>query len=337
MNKACIVLLCTFIAGCSSLPQKIWSEDTDSLLSRHAYKQALEQAQQSKPKDTKLINKIQSQANLYRRKQLKRVQTLLIQKQWREAEDLLLHLTQTQPWHKQYERVQQQLTQLRSEEALSLAIEQCLAEATLLSIKLQQSNFKQRNESSVFAWWQQNDLYDERQELTEQLINLSTQAIAFEKYELAKKAFEQALYFNGEIKDQNIGQSIHQGLRQNNSATIAERQQRLTRQLKTAIEDENFEQVIKLKSILSNPPFKGSKMAKLLKKADQLLADNARELDQQGDSVYRQGNIQTAIEFWQQAKALVPNLNGLQDKLSRAQKVQQKLNVLRQSQQSTTE
>lgn len=331
------MLLCTLISGCSSLPQQLWTEDTDTLLSRHAYKQALEQIQQSKPVDTKLINKIQSQANLYRRKQLKRIQTLLIQKQWREAEDLLLHLVQTQPWHKQYERVQQQLTQLRSEEALSLAIEQCLAEATLLSVKLQQSNFKQRNESAMFAWWHKDDWHDERQRLTEQLVSLSTQAIALERYELAKKAFAQALLFNAEIKDQNIGQSIHQSLREKNSATIAQRQQHLTTQLRAAIEDENFDQVIKLKSILSNPPFRGSKITKLIKQADHLLTDNARELNQQGDSVYRQGNIQTAIEFWLQAQALVPNLNGLQDKLIRAQKVQQKLNLLRQSQQSTTE
>ncbi|NVK36395.1 MAG: hypothetical protein HWE18_00600 [Gammaproteobacteria bacterium] len=306
-------------------------------MARNAYKQALEQAEQTQPIDKKIISKIQREAAVYRRQQLKRVQTLLIQKQWAEAQTLLIQLTESQPHHKQFDRVHKQLTRLRNEEALQIASEQCLAEVALLKIKIQQSQYDKRNDTSTFSWWNQDDWQREKQKLTEQLMELSTQAIAYEKYDLAKKTFEQALTLDSEIKNQNISRSIYQGLKQNNAATIAQRQNRLVSQLATAIEDENFEQIIKIKAILSNPPFKGSKVSRLLKSANRLLTENALELDQQGDSVYRQGNIQTAIELWQQAKILAPDLSGLQDKLSRAQKVQNKLNALRQSQQSSPE
>jgi hypothetical protein len=302
-------------------------------MEKNEYKQALEQAKRNIPNDTAGVKQIERQANIYRRKQLKRLQTHLIKKEWEKAEQLLFSLRATQPDHQQFDKAQQQLNNLREQERLSVESHVALATARLLQTQSEQESFKRRNTQTKRYWWQsKTPLESKKQELVDTLLGLSIEAINQDNYKLAKTTFEQALTFNNDLKHEEIRNQIRNGLKQRNAATINQRQSRLIRQLNDAMNDENFEQILTLSSLLANPPFKGKAVNDILNDAKMLLTVNAQELEQQGDSIYRQGNISSAIELWQQAQALLPSLPGLHDKLVRAQKVKHKLDFLRQSQ-----
>lgn len=333
MNKLVTVLCCLALSACGTLSQPIWFESTDSLIVNHEYQRALEQAKNSETKDLELIRAIERQANIYRRKQLKRLQTHFIKKEWEHAEQLLYSLQLSQPPHPQFKRAVLQLEKLRSQEKLELESKVALAKAHLLEQQTQEHMFQRRNTQISRYWWQsQTPLVSEKHALADTLLFLSNEAIRQDNYKLAHTTFSQALEFNDELKDDPIRSQIRLGLKQRNAATISQRQTHLISKLRDAMEEENFEQILTISSVLSKPPFNSKAVDSALSDAQALLKENAQELEQQGDSIYRQGSIASAIELWQQAQALVPSLPGLQDKLIRAQKVKQKLDLLRQSQ-----
>jgi len=333
MNKALLALCCLTLSACSTMTQPVWFESTESLMETHQYQKALEQAQSTTPANTELIKAIHRQANQYRREQLKRVQTYLIKKQWKKAENLLFTLSETQPAHKQFKKAEQQLHQLRAQETLNIKSEVALAKADLLHEESRAELFKRRNTQTEDYWWQSvTPLESKKQDLADTLLALSQEAIAQHNYKLAKSTYKKALSLNEDLKALDIEKQIRTGLNVNNTSTVNQRQSRLILKLNNAMNDENFEQILSLSSTLSKPPFKGKAVKEILKDAKLLLISNAQELDQQGDSIYRQGDISSAIEIWQEAQTLAPDLPGLHDKLVRAQRVKQKLDSLRQSQ-----
>ena len=92
---------------------------------------------------------------------------------------------------------------------------------------------------------------------------------------------------------------------------------------------EDFTEIISLQKILSNAPFKGKQVNVAIKRSAAIRLQNAKLLDKQADTVYRQGDISRAISLWEEAKYLAPSLQSLQEKLARANKVQTKLLKLR--------
>ena len=333
MNKLIFALTCFILSACSTLNQGIWFEDTDTLISQHRYQKALSQVKHSKPDDQATIKKIQRLASVHRRKQLKRVQTYFIKQEWEQAERLLLSLQENQPPNPQLKKAALQLDSLRNQERVEREASVALAQARLLVKQSQEQDFKRRNNQLSLYWWQTDmPLESEKKALANKLLSLSTEALNQDNYNLAHTTFTQALAFNHELKNAPIRIDIRQALKKRNTATAKQKQDRLIRRLTNAMNDENFEQILTLSSKLANPPFKGKAVASILQKAQAQLSANAQELEQQGDSIYRQGNIATAIELWQQAQALMPNLPGLKDKLTRAQKVKHKLDSLRQTQ-----
>lgn len=333
MYKHAVILLCLCLTACSSLDKKVWFESTDSLIDKHQYQHAIEQVQNTKPIDTALLKNIQRRANIYRRDQLKQLQILLIQKQWKKADLLLLKLKSTQPAHKQFERAEKKLDQLRNEERLILASEVALAQARLLIKKTDQLLFERLNTQSKLYWWQSNTpLQNEKHTLAETLLNLSTEAVAQNNFMLAQKTYEHALTLNPRDTSKTLQATINKGLAIKNAATIKQRQTALILKLNEAVIEENFEQIIKLLSALPKPPFKDKDIQLAITQAQDLLFTNAQELDQLADSIYRQGDISRAMALWQQAQVLAPSLPELKDKLTRAQKIKDKLDHLRQSQ-----
>ena len=168
--------------------------------------------------------------------------------------------------------------------------------------------------------------------LADKLISYAQEAIIKNDLLLAQKAYSQAIILNETVRNEDILLSIKQGLAKRNAASIQQQQTKLIGQLNEAMIEENFEQIINLRTRLSKPSFKGKAVEEAINNAQSLLVFNAKELDLLGDSVYRQGNIERAMGLWQQAQTLNPNMAELKDKINRAQKIQHKLNLLRESQ-----
>lgn len=333
MYKHAVILLCFCLTACSSFDKKVWFETTDSLISKHEYQRAIEQVQLTKPVNVALLKNIQRRANIYRREQLKQLQTLLIQKQWKKADRLLFRLKATQPPHKQFERAEKKLTQLRNEERLFLTSEVALAQAQLLIKKTDQLLFERHNTQTKRYWWQSSvPLQSEKNILAKTLLNLSAEAISHNNFILAQQTYEHAITLNPSDTSQTIQATINKGLARKNAATLKQRQTALILQLNDAVIEENFEQTIKLVSTLSKSPFNDKTAQLAIEQAKELLLSNAQELDQLGDSIYRQGDISRAMELWQQAQVLAPSLPELKDKITRAQKIKDKLDQLRQAQ-----
>ncbi|MGR6874252.1 hypothetical protein ACU6U9_18535 [Pseudomonas sp. HK3] len=333
MYKAAIIFLYLCLCACSTNQPRVWLESTESLIKKHEYQQALNQVNRSKPLNTELLQHIQQRANVYRRIQLKQLHTLFSQKQWRKADRLLLTLKSTQPWHNQFARAEKKLAQLRNKERLSLVSQQAIAQAHLL---IEQSNytlFKHRNEQTKLFWWQSSTpMLTEKNLLAEKLLALANESIKQNNLQLAKQTYEQALLLNSQLKNASIQTAILQGLAKKNADTIHQKQTRFVSQLNEAMAEENFEQILKLVATLSKPSFKNKSTKQAIKAAKALLQLNAKELNQLGDSVYRQGDISGAMILWQQAQTLMPSLPELKDKITRAQKIKYKLDTLRQSQ-----
>lgn len=333
MFKLAIVCLLITVSGCSTLQQGIWFNSIDELIKNNQYQQAIHQAKRAHPEDTALIKNIERQANIYRRQQLKLVNQLLEQKQWAKASERLFILKSTLPDHRQFQRIEDRLNQLRKHEGLFLACQEALAQANYLHSQTQSQLFEYRDKQTDLFWWQSNSpLQHQKHLLADKLISYAQQAILQNDLLLAQKAYNEAVTLNENAKNKHISESIKHGLAKQNAASIQQQQTKLIRELNEAMIEENFEQIIALVSKLSKPSFKGKDVKEAIESAQSLLVFNAKELDLLGDSVYRQGDIERAMTLWQQAQTLNSSMTELKDKINRAKKIQQKLNLLRGSQ-----
>ncbi|MFY0639602.1 MAG: hypothetical protein JXR16_01060 [Bermanella sp.] len=333
MFKIALLLLLVTLSGCSTLQKGVCFKSIDELIESHQYQQAIDQAKQQNPEDAALIKNIERQANIYRRQQLRHVNLLLEQKQWAKANAHLFVLTSTLPDHRQFQRTQNKLNQLRKHERLTLACQEALAKANYLHSQTQSRLFEYRDKQTDLFWWQSSSpLKYKKHLLAEKLITYAQQAILQNDLLLAKKAYKEAINLNEMAKSETINRSIKQGLAKKNAANIQQQQAKLVRQLNEAMIEENFDQIISLVNRLSKPSFKGNDVKEAIESAQSLLVFNAKELDLLGDSVYRQGDIERAMALWQQAQTLNASMTELKDKINRAKKIQNKLNSLRESQ-----
>ena len=333
MRSAFVVVMMLFMVGCSHMPRHVWYETQEELEAKHSYKKALEQLTVEQPQSKKRIAKLQRKAKQFRIAQLKKVETQMAQKKWGEARDTLNYLIDTQPWHDDYAKMQLTLQSRKNEEIRLLETKHALAKANLLKAELQLEDFFDREQS---AWHlltsRQATLKEQKQELAKTLFELSVKALAVQDYYHAQQTYGQALALDRNLNATLLSDAINLGVYQSNKKAIQRRQNRLIFQLKQAIDEQDFDQIIHLQSILANPPFEGKQVENILTLANQTRTETAMRLDSKADNVYRDGDIETAISLWKQAVHLAPDLLGVQDKLARAVKVMKKLATLRQIQ-----
>ncbi len=332
MNKlaALITLSCLLgLSACSTLPQPFWYQSTMELIELQHYNKALQQINDQTPVNKLQLKQVKKLVKAQHRKNKQTLQGLIKHKKWSQAKELLTNIDQHQPPHKDHSKWQKQLTQAMSTEHRLINTEQALAQAQLLKASFKQHDFSQRSHSYMYNWFDNtNTLLEQKQKLAEQLIELSTQAIAKRDYKNAQKTYAQAIEFDQQLGQHNLHQAINEWLSQQNYNAIQKRQHSLVKQLTKAISKKNFKQLIKLQDILTKAPFNGRNVHSILKKADHLRQENAISLDGQADSIYRNGEISQAINLWQLAHTLTPNRRDIHQKLMRAKKVLKKLEKL---------
>lgn len=333
MNNAWIVIFIALLTGCSALNTSNWHPTTDELIEQKQFVRALEITEKHSPVDKKLIDKIERLAAKHRRAELKHIQTLLINKQWLAAEHRLEELETHVPAHKKIASTYKQLNDLRENERLKLEAEKLLAKSLLLKIELKEVEFNDRNRDPSFSWYSNKaKLNDERIELAQNLIELTQESFDHNNLYLAKQSLFEALLLDSTLEVSKLKKELEAEINRRNKASLAEKQSQLIKQLNSAIEGENFEQIVRLVKTLSSSVYKGKQVKQKLDEANILLSSNAKELDETADFAYRQGHVRQAIELWQQSQTLYAQLPGVEEKLSRAQKVLNKLEDLRQSQ-----
>jgi len=339
MNKIQSLIMAStllWLTACSSLPQPIWYQSTAQLVEQQDYKKALQQIQSQQPVNKKQLEKVKGLAKKLRLNSSKAFQRLVAQKEWAKAKKLLRELTLNLPHHPDFMRWEKQLNKAYQDEQRLIKTEQALAQAQLLKVQFKQQDLTRRSHETYFNWFNnKQQLTEEKQHLAEQLIQLSTQAIATRDYTNAQNAYAQAIEFDQQLGQESLHQAINDWLTQQNHQAIEKRQASLIRQLRNAINKQNFKQLIQIENILSKAPFSGQVVNDMLKTAHELRQETASSLNRQADIAYRNGDISQAITLWQQATQLTPNQQDMQRKLSRARKVQKKLDKLTAKQAST--
>ncbi len=324
-----IVATVLFLSACTSLPQPIWYQSTAELIEAQQYKKALQQIQHQLPVDTKQLENVRRLARQQQLTKSKSFKKLIAAKEWARAKKILREVQLNLPPHRDFSRWQKQFNKALHNEQRLINTEQALLQAQLLKIQFKQQDLTRRSHETFFNWFNnKSELITHKQQLAEQLIQLSTQAIAKRDYNNAQKTYAQALEFDQQLGRESLHQAINDWLSEQNYHAIQKRQASLIRQLRNAMNKMDFKQLIKIEGILSKAPFSGKTVHAMLKKAQNLRQNNAISLNEQANTHYRDGSISQAIEFWLQAQKLAPGRHDITRKLLRAKKVQQKLRRL---------
>lgn len=239
---------------------------------------------------------------------------------------------QMHPWSDKYAQLKIKIDTARDNEIRLMETELALAQANLLQVKLKQFDFDIRdNTVSLSLPVSKFLLKNEKKEVAKKLYELSISALGKYDYLNAQKTYSTALDLDNNLQKASISKTIHNGINQKAKNTILKKQRILVNQLNKALETGDHTKLIMLHGILSNAPFKGKEVKIALDKASKARKEYATITDNKADSVYRNGDIEQAIHLWKKAKVLAPGLPNINDKLARAEKVQSKLDYLRQN------
>jgi len=332
-----LLLCCTaLLTACASTPMNFWSTSTEQLIENQQYQKAIKQISAEDPVDRALLQQVEKLADKQRKKQTYRIGLLISQKKWGEARDTLNQLNAMQPNPTSFATLSSLIDKAQIEEERLINTQQALLEAELLDIQFLQQDLSGRIRYKQTSWFSSSDdLIKQKQKLAEQLLHLSTQALVKKDYANAQKAYEKAIEFDRQLGTGEITQAINAGLSQQNNEAINERRNSLIKQLYFAISVHDFDYIIKVQNILSNEPFHGAEVEKVLSKAQSTRLEHSLRLDEVASKQYRKGNISFAVTQWQQALRLTPTEIKIQEKLIRAQKVQRKLDKLTASEESS--
>ncbi len=313
-------LIC--MAGCTSTPLKIWYKDTAELIKEHNYQKAMEQIHAQQPLDQQQLAMVESLAKQHLKQQSQTIHLLISQQEWGQARGVLRHLIQTQPKGVSLSGLENAINLAQKDEERLLNTQSSLIKAELLDTQFRQQALANRIHHDRFNWFNQSHyLEEQKKQIAEKLLQLSTQALRVKDYKYAQLAYEKAIEFDRQLGKGEIKQAINAGLSVINDKAILHRQQDLIRQLTTAVSTLNFDQLLKVHDILSHEPFHGAQVDKALKQAQNLRQEYAQSLDQNAARLYRQGNILKSVDLWLMALKLSPDSISIKEKLLRAQKV----------------
>lgn len=324
-----VASVCFILNGCSHLPKNIWFESTEQLVEDKQFAKAISKIETQQPVNKKQLRSVKRQASRYRQQQIRTINKLMTSKQWGQAQNIITKMTLSQPEHKSWQSIQKKLNHKKAQEQRIIDTEVALLQAKQLKIRMKQADFENRSVTGSFNWFTQDStLAEERLDLAEWLIALSTAALEQQDYGRAQTTYAKAIELNQEIKASKLDQDINQGLTAQNDSSVLKRQTSLLKKLKNAMEQEDFPLIAKYQRILSRAPFKGKQVTKSLAQAKALRQRTAKLKDKQADKIYRQGEVKQAISLWQQVQLLDPQLKGIKDKLQRSLKVQKKMQTL---------
>lgn len=252
--------------------------------------------------------------------------------EWGKANIALTKIEQLQPEHKRAKQLRKKYTRLRKELLRKHKTRLALAEANYLFAKQTMLEFEDKD--NYGQWRPQsalNSVLHRKHILSEELMELSISALKVQDYKGAEVTFNVATRLNAQLNQPGMREAINEGLAVRTQSAIQTRLNHLLKKMELAQKEKNFKRMQSLTQILSNKPFNKKDVAKTIDEAKRQILAHAIKLDKEADKTYRRGDITKAIELWLEAKELAPHLNGLQDKLSRAEKVQSKLEKLRKS------
>jgi hypothetical protein len=331
MNSLKVIILAglLLLTACTNMPQSIWYQDIDELIAQHQYKKAIQQIKNTVALDKNKLAKTLRLAKEQHNKNSIKFHALLRLKEWAKAKHTITISRLNLPPHTDFSLWETQLKNEKGDELRRLETEQALAQANLLKVRFKQQDLEQRSHETIFNWFDDRQhLLQQKQQLVEQLIQLSTRAISKRDYNNAQKTYHQALEFDQQLEQEPLHQVIDNWFSEQNQMAIQKRQSSLMNQLNVAITKANFKLIIKIEDILNKAPFGGQSVRNILKKTRTLKEQRAQSMNEQADKDYRNGNIVGAITLWTSALELALIRQDIQRKLLRAKKVQNNLKKL---------
>ena len=327
--KAFVLVFFLLLTACSSMPQSIWYQDVNELIAQHHYNKAIEQIKNTSTFDKNKLNQVLRLAKEHHNKNGKIFYALVQLKEWSKAKKIL-HTSQLNlPAHIDFFVWERRLKKAKANEQRLLETEHALAQANLLKVLFKQQNLELRSHETMFNWFDNREfLLQQKQQLAEQLIQLSTRAISKRDYNNAQKTYHQAIEFDQQLEQERLHQAIDNWLSEQNKLATLKRQNSLINQLQFALKEANFKLILKIEGILNKAPFGGQSVRDILKKTRELKGQSALAMDEQADKHYRNGNIEGAITLWTSALKLALMRQDIHRKLLRAKKVQKKLKKL---------
>lgn len=329
-RSALLLFACCFslLSACTTTSNFFGHASTEELIEHHHYQNAIDQINSTPPVDKALLRKVEKLAKQQQKKQTIKINKMIKQKQWGEARDTLHQLTSNQPKFSAA-ALTLKIDNAQLEEQRLINTQRALIEADLLDVQLIQKNLDDRIQLNKKSWFSNsNDLVSKKQQLAEELFQLSTQALFVKDYKNAQRTYEKAIEFDRELRAGEIKQAINAGLNHQNIKAINKRRNTLVKELSEAISTLDFEVILKIQEILSHEPFHGPEVKKVLDSAKKTRWIHAQKLNEIASKQYRNGNISLAVTQWQQALRLSPADIRIQARLSRALKVQHKLKKL---------
>lgn len=325
-----LVLACclTLLSACSTTSHLFGHASIEELIEHHHYQHAIDQINSTPPVNKALLRRVEKLARQQQRRQTIKINKLIKQKQWGEARSTLNQLVSNQP-NFSSAALASKIDNAQREEQRLIDTQRVLLQADLLDVQLIQKNLNDRVQINTRNWFfNSNDLVSKKQQLAEELFQLSTQALFVKDYKNAQRTYEKAIEFDRELRAGEINRAIKAGLNQQSIIAINKRRNALVKELSEAISTLDFEVILKIQEILSHEPFHGPEVEKVLKSAKKTRWIHAQKLNEIASKQYRNGNISLAVTQWQQALRLSPNDIRIQTRLSRALKVQYKLKKL---------
>jgi predicted Zn-dependent protease len=306
-----------------------WYQSTDTLIEQGEFNQALEQLK--KDGDDKQYILVSNKAIKHANKKLNAIQARINKKKWAIAKHELNRLIETHPPLQQFTRIKNIIDKGEKEENRKLKTQLALAKIKFLNAEQQTAEFERRRNNMDINWsYEETQLQNKKLHLAEKLYALSLQALDQQDYFSAQKTYNEAIKINPKLSNKSLSIKSKIGLHTKKNMSIKSKQTLLTKQLNNAISKEDYDDIIVFQKILSKTPFEGKRLSNTLRRATEMRLKRAELLDKQADTFYRVGEIENAIELWQEARLLSPENPDFYNKLTRASKVQSKLIKLRE-------
>lgn len=327
-----ILCLMVLLQGCSQ-HGFLQKASINSFVAQHDYKSALEILDNTDPENNSARNALLREANAYEAELIRNIKAEMNNQYWGKAlylcEQNKTLLPEPGRLLQLESSVQQKISTLSRQNQIRLT----LAKAELELAKEADLAFEKQTTYPSNAFYFDSWVRSREQDnLAETLLDLALQSKSENDYESLEACYQTALALNPQIRFTPGAISLAGDISAHNNSVRSQRYFGLLAELGDAMENQQFERVRELQNKIRNAGFSTPAGENKLREADNLIAASCLQYDKQAEIFYRMGDMPKAVSLWQQALVLLPDNPEYQDKLRKARKIMQKMDLLRHNQ-----
>lgn len=324
--------ICLLLQACSQ-PGFLQQASINSFVAQNDFKSALAALDNSDPQNTQARNNLLRQAAEYENQLMRNIKLEMNNQYWGKALYLCAQGKQRLPEPGRILQLEDSINKKLSTLNRLNQIRLNLAKAELELAKEADLNLEKQStyppSAFYFDTWVRNQ---ERETLAQTLLDLALQSKAEDDYQSIEACYQTALELAPDIRREASATHIAEDINAHRNSLRSQRYFNLLAELGDAMDNQHFEKVRELQDKIRNAGFSTPAGENKLRDADNLIATSCLEYDKQAEFFYRMGDMPKAVSLWQQALVLLPDNPDYQDKLRKARKIMQKMDVLRKNQ-----